>query len=71
IRKYKDLEIEITKMWSMRTEIVPVIVGALGVIKKGSEEYLKKIPGKISQKQLQKIALLGSAHILRKILSIK
>ena len=32
LSKYKDLEIETTRMWGMRTETVPVIVGALGLI---------------------------------------
>ena len=35
LSKYKDLEIEINRMWDMKTEAVPVVVGALGLIKKG------------------------------------
>ena len=34
IDKYKDVEIEIEKMWHLKTTIVPVIMGALGMIKK-------------------------------------
>ena len=71
LSKYKDLEIEITRMWGMKTQIVPVIIGALGVIKKGIDKQICKIPGNINVTELQKIALLGSAHILRKVLSIK
>ena len=70
LSKYKDLEIEIARMWGMKTQIVPVVVGALGVIKKGIDEQICKIPGKINVTELQKITLLGSAHILEK-LSIK
>ena len=33
--KYKDLEIEIAKMWKMKTKTIPVIAEALGVINKG------------------------------------
>eukprot|EP00795_Rhopilema_esculentum_P010520 gene10520-19245_t len=36
LSKYKDLEIEIQKMWNLKTITVPVIVGALGMIKKGT-----------------------------------
>ena len=70
LSKYKDLEIEVTKMWGMKTTTVPVVIGALGVIKKGIEKHIEKIPGTINITELQKIALLGSSHILRKVLSI-
>jgi hypothetical protein len=29
ISKYKDLEIEVSRMWKVRTKTVPVIIGAL------------------------------------------
>ena len=70
LSKYKDLEIEITKMWGLKTITVPVVIGALGVVKKGIEKHIDKIPGKIDITELQKIALLGSSHI-RKVLSIE
>ena len=44
LSKSKDLEIEITRMWQMKTEIIPVVVGALGVVKKGSEKLMREIP---------------------------
>ena len=69
--KYKDLDIEITRMWQMRTEIVPVVIGTLGVIKKGSEKLVREIPGNINLWKIQKTALLRTAHILWKVLSIK
>ena len=34
--KYKDLEFYIAKMWKMKTKTIPVIVGTLGMIKKGT-----------------------------------
>ena len=71
LSKYKDLEIEITKMWGLKKITVPVVIGALGVVKKGIEKHTDKIPGKINITELQKIALLGSSHILRKVLSIE
>ncbi|XP_078348127.1 uncharacterized protein LOC144633190 isoform X1 [Oculina patagonica] len=69
LSKYKDLEIETGRMWGMRTETIPVIIGALGAIKKGLESYIGRIPGQISISELQKITLLGTAHILRRVLS--
>ena len=69
LSKYKDLEIETSRMWGMRTETIPVIIGALGAIKKGLETYLGRIPDQLSISELQKITLLGTAHILRRMLS--
>jgi hypothetical protein len=65
--KYKDLEIEICRMWKTKTEILPVIIGALGTIKNGTKETIKKISNDIHLGTLQKVVLLGSAHILRKV----
>ena len=33
LSKYKDLEIEIAKIWKMKMKTIPVIVGTLGMIK--------------------------------------
>ena len=71
LSKCKDLEIEITKMGGLKRITVPVVIGALGVVKKGIEKHVDKIPGNINITELQKIALLGSSHILRKVLSIE
>ena len=70
ISKYKDLEIEIEKSWKQKTKTIPVIVGALGVINKSAKKYLQEIPGQIPIQEIQKIALLGTATILRKALSL-
>ena len=60
----KDLEIEITKIRRVKTEIVPVIVGELAFMSKGMEYNLEKISGAININELQKIILLEtySAH---------
>ena len=33
LSKYKDLEIEVTKMWKIITKIIPVVTEAMGMIK--------------------------------------
>ena len=38
--KYKDLEIEIAKMWTMKTKGRPVVVETLGMIKMGKKEHV-------------------------------
>ena len=70
LAKYKDLEIEIGRMWNLKTKVVPVVVGALGVVKKGTNKRLEDIPGRPSIDIIQKIALTSTAHILRKFLNM-
>ena len=40
-------------MWKLKTKIIPVVTGALGMIKKGTQNLIHQIPGKPS---LQKTA---------------
>jgi hypothetical protein len=68
ILKYKDLTIEIQRMWNLKTRAIPVIIGASGTISKSFRKYVSTIPGKHEVKELQKTAILGTAHILRKAL---
>ena len=67
---YKDFEIEIGNRWHLRARTIPVVIGALGLVKKGTKEFLDKIPGNSSFQEIQKIVLSGTAHVLRKALSI-
>jgi len=66
--KYKDLTIEIQRMWNAKTKVISVIIGATGTISKSFRKYVGNIPGKHEVMELQKTALLGTAHILRKVL---
>jgi hypothetical protein len=66
ILKYKDLTIEIQCMRKLKTRVIPVIIGATGTISKLFRKYMSTIPGNHEVKELQKTAILGTAHILRK-----
>jgi len=48
--------------------MIPVIIGATWTISKSFRKYVSNIPGKYEVKELQKTAILGTAHILRKVL---
>ena len=72
--KYKDLQIEISRMWNVKTKVVAVVVGASGSMSDNFNKEIESIPGKPSAEDIQNIALNGTAvlisaaHILRKVL---
>jgi hypothetical protein len=67
IREYKYLKIEIQGMWTVKINVISVMVGATGFIQKSFRKYLSNTSGKHELKELQKTAILGTAHILRKM----
>ena len=69
ILKYKDLTIGIQRMWNVKTKVIPVIRGATGTISKSFRKYFSNVPGNHVVKELQKTAILGTAHILQKVLT--
>ena len=55
-------------MWNVKTKVIPVIIRATGTTSKSFRKYVNNILGKHEVKGLQKTAILGTAHILRKVL---
>jgi hypothetical protein len=68
LRKYKDLEIDVTSMWKVSTKIVPIIITALGAIKKALGKNLKLLQGHPSAIELHKFTLMSTANIICKVL---
>jgi len=66
--KYKSLCIEIQRMWNLKCTIIPVIIGATGIVTRSLRKNLEAVPGKHSIDPLQKTAILGTSHIIRKVL---
>ena len=49
--------------------MIPIILGATGAISKSFRKYVSNIPGHHEVKELQSTAILGTAHILRKVVT--
>ena len=54
----------------MKTIVIPVVVGALGTVKKGMKENIEKVSKRANVTVIQKICILGSVRMQRKVLSI-
>ena len=66
--KYGALRVEAERMWGVKAEVIPVIVGGLGAVTKNLRENLAKVPGSPDVYMCQKICLLGSKKILKDVL---
>jgi len=55
-------------MWNMKAEVTLVITRATGTISKSLRRYLSNIPGQHKIQELLKAAILGTAHVLWKVL---
>jgi hypothetical protein len=45
--KYKNLSIEIQRIWNMKCFVIPVIIGATGIVTKGLKDIWKQYRGSI------------------------
>jgi len=55
-------------MWNVKAKMIPVIIAVTGTILQSLRQYLSNVTGKHEFKEIQKTAVLGTAHILRKVL---
>ena len=68
VTKYQCLAREVKRLWQLKSvNVIPVVVGALGTIPKKLEVSLEKGGIEVSVGLLQKVALLGTAGILRRV----
>ena len=66
-----DLKYELLKVWNReitKVYIIPIVIGALGIVAKNVAKYLEKIDFKPGLDPLQKACFLGTARIMRKVL---
>ena len=55
-------------MWNLKCTIMPIIIGAAGIVTRSLRKNLEAVPGKYWIDFLQKTAILGTSHIIRKVL---
>jgi hypothetical protein len=65
--KFKNLSIEIQRMWNMKCFVIPLIIGATGIVNKSLKEYLESTRTTVNRFPA-KTAVLGTSHIIRKVL---
>jgi hypothetical protein len=54
---------------NVKARVIPAVIGATGTISKSFRKYVSNIPGNHDFRELQKTAILGTAHILGKVLT--
>ena len=70
IEKYSLFKDEIERLWQIKKVVaIPILVGALGTITTKFEKYIENLGTEIRIEHVQKSALLGTASIIRKVLS--
>jgi len=55
-------------MWNLKYTIIPVIIGVVGIVTRSLKKILEIVPGKHLIDSLQKTAILGTSHVIGKIL---
>jgi uncharacterized protein YycO len=58
-----------TTMKNVKAKVIPVVIGVNGTISKSLRQYVRNILGKHEIKELLITTILGTAHILRKVLT--
>ena len=56
------------RTWNLKCTIVPVIIKPTGIVTRSLMKNLEAVPGKHSIDSQQKTAVLGTSHIIRKVL---
>ena len=69
ITEYQDLKNDIRETWNAReADIIPVVVGATGIVKSNLVTYLSSIPGNPAFQEVQESAVRGTVSILKRAL---
>ena len=66
--KYFDLARELKKLWNMKVTIIPIVIGAFGMVTKELLKGLENLEVGSQVETIQTTALLKTARILRRVL---
>ena len=66
--KIQEFMYLIQQMWNLKCTIIPIIIGATGKVTRRLRKNLEAVPGKHSTDSLQKTTILGTSHIIWKVL---
>lgn len=70
VMKYTQLATEIKDLWKCKdAEIIPVVLGATGLIKKSLQPNLDRMPTKVKVCELQREAIKGSCIVFKRALA--
>ena len=67
--KYQDLKNDVTDTFNLRpVDIIPVVIGATGLMKKNLQKYVQLIPGKVTTLELQIEVVKETVSMLKRAL---
>ena len=66
--KFLDIARELKKLWNMQVTIIPIVIGAFGIVTKGLQMGLEDLEVGGPVETIQMTALLRTARILRRVL---
>ena len=70
VTKYQDLKNDLRQTWELDDiEIVPIIIGATGLLKDNFKDLLIKVPGSPNLEETQLQAVKSTVTILKRALS--
>ena len=68
---YQMLKEEAPRLWKMKSvTVLPTVIGALGAVSQQFAGYVNKVGANIKLEIIQKTAFLGTARLVRKVLSL-
>ena len=70
VERYQDLTFEIERLYKTPAKVIPIIIGSLGTISSNLKPALDELEMSDILGSIQLTAILGSAHILRKVLRL-